>query len=186
MKKFLSLQNDHYLGVLIEFTLISLIILVLLNIPNLYFYLNNDSYLVSILYLLILPSISFLLFLLRFSVISIYINKSDNEVGSINRIFEKGKGWYEYRYENLIKTNRFLNSEEIIKDKMLKNAIERSSMIHGIEYLYKSKNDKDNKEMIRRQYFKGVSSIELMKKVYNINNINIKVNRYNKKKAYII
>jgi hypothetical protein len=160
--------------------------LVLLNIPNLYIYIKNGSCFILFLFLLILPFASFLLYILRYVLISTYLNESDDDVGIIKRIFENGKGWYEYRYEDLINTTSLFNSKVIAKEKILRNAIERSSRIQGIEYLYKSKNDSRNIEIIRRQYFKGVSLFILMQKVNNINNINIKVNRKNKKKAYII
>ncbi len=188
MKKCLSLQNDHYLRVLIEFTLYSLIVAVLLNIPNIYIYLKYGSCLILMLYILMLPCISFIIYILRFSIISNELKKSDNAVGILKRIFEKGKGWYEYKYDNLEKVNGLINLEEITKEKVLRNAIERASNIQGIEYLYRIKNDDDNdiNEIIRTQYFRGVSSIVLINKVYNKNNINIKINRNNKTKAYII
>ncbi len=186
MKKCLSLQNDHYLRVLMEFTSYSLIVSVLLNIPNIHIYFKYGSYLVSMLYILMLPCISFLIYVLRFTIISIDLKKSDNAVGILKRIFEKEKGWYDYKYDNLEKVNGLINSKEIVKEKVLRNAIERSSNIQGIEYLYRINNDKDINEIIRKQYFKGVSLAMLINKVYNKNNINIRINRNNKTKAYII
>lgn len=182
MNKNFSLQKDHYLKIALEFAIISLIIFSLYNIMNIILYFKNRTVIKTYLDLLIIPVFSIFIYFFRFCIIFFRMKYSIIGIGTITRLYEKDKGWYNFNIDDLKNWMSYYNEiKETANVKIIK-AITRHSHIQGIEYTYKLENGTEYK---RKQYLRGVSFPLLYEQISENNEVKIKICNNNKTKSYM-